>query len=264
MEKILEKVKEVVRRSGKEIMKNYGDDNEVTTKKDKTPVTEIDLLSEKIIIDGLSELGYGFLSEERLGSKDRLDDERIWVIDPIDGTKDFINQTGEFSVMVGLVENNESILGVVYQPAFDKLYFATKGGGAYLEEAGKIKKMNVSRTDDCGDIKMLASRYHMMDLEQNLSREMDITDFLSHGSAGLKIALIAEQKADLYINSSDRTAEWDICAADIIIREAGGMITDMNGSRIMYNKENYLNLKGYVVSNGLVHDKVLAKIKELR
>jgi len=264
MQEILEKVKEVVREAGVEIMKKYGADNEIMKKKDKTLVTEVDLLSEKIILEGLKDFDYGILSEENLGANNRMGKERVWIIDPIDGTMDFIKKTGEFSVMIGLVENGKPILGVVYQPSEDKLYSAILGGGAFLEEKGKIKKLEVSDNKNFSKVTMLGSRHHMKELEVKLCQDLGIVDFVTHGSAGLKICLIAEQKAGLYINSSDKTGEWDICAGDIILSEAGGKLTDMDGNDFVYNREQYLNLEGFVASNGLLHKKVIEDIEMIR
>ena len=264
MQKILEKVKKVAREAGVEIMARYGADNEISKKKDKTLVTEVDLLSEKIILDGLAEYGYGILSEEKLGSRDRMSKKRVWIIDPIDGTMDFIKETGEFSVMIGLVENGRPILGVVYQPSVDKMYYASLGEGSFLEENGGIKKLEVSGNSDCAKASMLGSRHHMKGLEVRLCQNLGIVDFITHGSAGLKMCLIAEQKADIYINSSDKTGEWDICAGEIIINEAGGRVSDLDGDDFLYNRENYLNLNGFVVSNGVLHEKVIGEIGRAR
>ncbi|MDA3840512.1 MAG: 3'(2'),5'-bisphosphate nucleotidase CysQ [Patescibacteria group bacterium] len=264
MKEILEKVKDVAREAGAEIMKFYGEDNEISKKKDKTLVTEVDLLSEKIILEGLKEFNYGFLSEEKLGSAGRAESERVWVIDPIDGTMDFIKETGEFSVMIGLVENGKPILGVVYQPTKDKLYSAVIGGGSFLEEKGEIKKLEVSKIDDYSQACVFGGRKYIKGLEAKLCNDLGISDFLNHGSAGLKVGLIAEQKADLYISSIDKTGEWDICAGDIILREAGGKTTDMNGNDFIYNKKQYLNLDGFVASNGILHEKVIEEIKKIR
>lgn len=264
MEKILEKVKKVARSAGKEVMKKYKSPIEVIKKKDKTMVTEADFLSEKIIFQGLSSFGYGFLSEESLGSKNRAKEKRVWVIDPIDGTMDFIKKTGEFSIMIGLVEDGQSILGVVYQPVEDNMYYAISGGGAFLEKKKKIKKLEVSKNSDSTQATMLGSRHHIKPFDVTLGEELGISDFLTHGSAGLKICLLADQKADIYINSSDKTAEWDICAADIILKEAGGKISDLSGNPINYNKKQYLNLNGYVASNEVLHKKIIQKIKKIK
>ncbi len=264
MKKILNEVKSVAREAGKEVMKKYKTSVEVIKKKDKTLVTEADFLSEKIILQGLSSFGYGFLSEESLESKGRIKEKRIWVIDPIDGTMDFIKKTGEFSIMIGLVENGRVILGVVYQPVGDKMFYAVSGEGAFLEKNKKIKKLEVSKNIDFSQATMLGSRHHIKPFDVALSEELGITDFLTHGSAGLKICLLAEQKADIYINSSNKTAEWDICAADIILTEAGGKISDLSGNTIDYNKKQYLNLNGYVASNGILHKKIIQKVKKIK
>ena len=264
MQEILEKVKKVARVAGSEIMKFYGSDNRIIKKADKTLVTEVDLLSEKIILKGLAEFDYGILSEEKLGANDRMNKKRVWVIDPIDGTMDFIKETGEFSVMIGLVENGKPILGVVFQPSVDKMYYATLGGGSFLEENGEITKLNVSQNNDYSQAKVFGGRHHVIELESCLCNDLGISNFIGHGSAGLKIGLIAEKKADLYISSIDKTGEWDICAGEIILKEAGGILTDMNGDEIKYNKKQYLNLNGFVASNGVLHKKVIEGIKKIR
>ncbi len=264
MEEILEKVKAIVREAGSEIMRLYGAENIATEKPDKTLVTDADLLSEKIILEGLAEFDYGTLSEERLSSDDRITKKRTWVIDPIDGTMDFVKKTGEFSIMVGLVEDGKVILGVVYQPSEDKLYYATSGGGSFLEKNGAIKELKVSNNSDFSQITMFGARHHVREMEIKLYNNLGITDFITCGSAGLKMGLITEKKADVYINSSNKTAEWDICAGDIIVTEAGGMVTDLDGTPIVYNKESYLNLNGFVVTNGVLHDRVIEGIKSLK
>jgi len=104
----------------------------------------------------------------------------------------------------------------------------------------------------------------MKELEVKLCGDLGIVDFVTHGSAGLKICLIAEQEADIYINSSDKTAEWDICAADVILSEAGGKITDMSGDVFVYNRDNYINLNGFVCTNSLLHDEIIKGIKGIR
>ena len=265
MKNILEKTKEVARTAGKEILRRYEENrNKVVIKENKTPVTEADLASEKIIVDGLKEFDYGILSEEMLGSSDRFDKKRVWIIDTLDGNSEFISRTGEFSIMVGLVENGEPILGVVYQPAKDEFYYATKGGGSYFEKKGVITKMEVSSRDNFQDFVMVASRNHLMPLDEKMFLSLKMKEMIKHGSVGPKVGLIGRGLADFYITPSPKTGEWDICASDIILSEAGGVVTDLNGDKLKYNKEQYLNLNGFVCSNGVLHEEIIAEIRNLR
>jgi len=265
MEEILKKTKEIARKAGEEVLCFYDlNKTKINTKENQTPVTETDLASEKIIVEGLAKFDYGILSEEMLSSSDRFDKKRVWIIDPLDGTSDFISRTGEFSIMIGLVENGEPILGVVYQPALDKMYYATKGAGAFLEEKGSIRELSVSVKNNFEDFVMVASRHHLMPLDENIFKNLGMKEMITQGSAGLKIGLITENKGDFYIAPSPKTGEWDICAGDIILSEAGGKTSDLNGDKIMYNKEQYNNENGFVVSNGVLHEEIIAEIKKLK
>lgn len=255
----LDVVKKVIRDAGKKVMSFYGADVEVSYKDSSSPVTRADLVSEKVILDGLESFGYGILSEESVDDLERLKAERVWVVDPLDGTKDFINKTGEFSIMIGLVERGEVVLGCVFAPALGRLYYAERGIGAFLElEDGSQEKLRVSRVRDHSKVRMLVSRFHLLDLERDFSLSMGINNMIECGSAGLKMCKIAEGSADLYLNTSDKTYEWDVCAADLILNEAGGAIVTMRGNDIAYNKENPRNLDGFVASNGLLNDEVIS------
>lgn len=248
----LEVLKEVIRDAGEAIMAYYSKDVDVSVKSDFSPVTEADLASERVLLQGLGKFGYGVLSEETEDNLGRLTYEKIWVIDPLDGTKDFIGRTGEFSVMVGLVERGEIVMGAVYEPVSRKLYYAMKGGGAFLEvDGGVAEKLSVSKISDFSKVRMLISRFHLLEYEKGLAKRLGINNMVECGSAGIKICRIAEGNAELYINSSDKTFEWDICAADIVLTEAGGKIIDLNGERFSYNKKESRNEEGVVASNGL-------------
>lgn len=262
MSKELELMKEVVKKAGAAAMEFYGKEAGVRDKGGDNPVTDADLASEKVILDGVAHLDYGILSEESEDDLVRLDKERVFVIDPLDGTKDFINQTGEFTIMIGLVENGESIAGVVYQPVPDRLYFAERGQGAWLEEkGGEPVRIGVSEIDDPSEARLLISRNHLLELEQNVAKKLGLINLIPCGSAGLKISLISSAEAEIYMNTSDKTFEWDICAAAVILSEAGGVLTDMDGGEILFNKEDPRNHKGFVVTNTLLYEMCLSAIK---
>ena len=122
----LKEIINLVRKAGKKVLEIYQNAPKVYEKEDKSPVTEADFASEKIILSSLKKYSYGILSEETKDNPSRLEKEKIWIIDPLDGTKYFLQKTGEFSIMVGLVYKKEPVLGVVYKPVDDKIYFATR------------------------------------------------------------------------------------------------------------------------------------------
>lgn len=265
-EEILEKAIKTAKKAGQAALSFYNSDYEVKDKGGDSPLTQADLESNKIILESLSEFGFGILSEETEDSPERLKENKVWIIDPLDGTKDFIHKTGEFSVMIGLVEKIdeifEPILGVVYLPAQDLFYYGARGKGAFKKErGGSEEKINVSHLDKFTDFRMVSSRFHSSELEEKLSQELGFKDKVPCGSAGVKVCKIAEGKAEININPSDKTWEWDICAPNAILREAGGSITDLEGRHFSYNKKDPRNLKGYMASNGLVHQRLIKKIK---
>jgi len=239
----------------------YNQDYEVKDKGGDSPLTQADLESNRIILEGLAGYNYGILSEEKEDSPERLSKERVWIVDPLDGTKDFINKTGEFAIMIGLVEKREGIyrpiLGVVYLPAKDTLYYGLEGGGAFQKEKGGEKKIQVSSRDEFSEFRLVGSRFHSSELEESLFQKLGFQEKVPCGSVGVKACTIAEGEAELNINPSDKTWEWDICAPEIILQEAGGIMTDLEGKRFAYNKKDPRNHKGYVVSNGMRHGEII-------
>jgi len=263
---ILEKVIITAKKAGQVALSFYNSDYEIKDKGGDSPLTQADLEANKIILESLSDFGFGILSEEKEDSSERLEKDRAWIIDPLDGTKDFINKTGEFSIMIGLVEKVgkvfEPVLGVVYLPAQDLFYYASKGRGAFKKEGGKNEeRIGVSHKDNFSDFKMVGSRFHSSDLEEELFQKLGFKNRVPCGSVGVKVCKIAEGGAELNLNSSDKTWEWDVCAPDAILREAGGIITDLDGNHFSYNKKDPRNLKGYIASNGLAHQRLIKEIK---
>lgn len=266
--KLFEEVLPIITQAGEKILSYYGQVEDMKTKGEDSPVTRADLESNKILIKGLQKFGYPILSEESSDDKSRLVTERVWIIDPLDGTKDFLQETGEFTVMVGLVDKNEKgkhrpVLGVVYQPVSKIFYCAIKGGGAWARhEEIKPRRLRVSTEDNWSNVTLLTSRHHSTDLEKEIANKLNIPNIATYGSS-LKACLIAEQKGHINLNPAPFTWEWDVCASDIIIHEAGGRFTDSQGEKIMYNKDNPKNEKGYLASSGTLHDAILEQIKLL-
>lgn len=257
-------VKKAVKDAGSKVLQVYSEDFQVEYKGENNPVTRADLDSQEILLASLSEFGYGVLSEETTDDAQRFNFEKVWIIDPLDGTKDFINRTGEFSIMVGLVEKGRPVLGVVYQPVAKRLFWAVKGEGAFLEVENKVQKLTVSSIDNFMGARLLVSRNHMLPLEQEFAQHTGIVNLVPCGSAGIKGCVVALGDADLYLNTSDKTCEWDVCAIDAILSEAGGKLTDGFGNDFNYNRVNIRNPDGFIVSNGVLHTQCVKTLSLLR
>lgn len=264
--KELEAAKELALKAGKEILKIYGSDFEVSEKVDdnsyKSPLTEADLRANDIIVQGLrsSFPEYSILTEEEKDNKERLSNEFVWIIDPLDGTKEFIKRNGEFTVNIALVNKARPVLGVIYVPVLDELYFASKNMGAFLEKDKKTKKITVSDKTRPKEMVLVKSRSHATERLLKIIDKLKFAEINTSGSS-VKGCLVARGDADVYIRLGPQN-EWDICAMNAIINEAGGKMTGLNGKTLKYNKENVLIESGFLVSNNRIHDKLLELIKE--
>ncbi len=244
----IKKLIEISQDAGKAIMEIYNRDFKVEYKDDKSPLTEADLKSHEIIVKWLKVLypEIPLLSEEgkKMDYNERKDWDMFWLIDPIDGTKEFIKRNGEFTVNIALIKGGESVLGVIYAPALDVLYYASKGEGAYkIDEKWETKKISpVKPTKEL--LKVVASRSHKWEVMEKyiaeLEKEYDNIEYVPSGSS-LKLCLVAEGKAHIYPRLAP-TMEWDTGAGQAIAEEAGAeVIRYKDGERVIYNKENLLN-----------------------
>lgn len=260
MDKLLEDIIQVAEEAGKAILKLYRQDFTIYKKKDNSYATEADFVSEKIILDGLGKYSYSALSEETKDDLSRIKEKRIWIVDPLDGTNDFIDKTGQFSVMIALVENKKPILGVVHSPAQAKTYFALKGHGAYLREKDNSpQRLKVSGVSELSKAIFLVSRSHLSAKTKAFLIKNRIKKIQRVGSVGVKIGLIAEGKADAYLSFSDKTCQWDTAAPEIILEEAGGKMTDLSGKGLIYNRKELRNLNGIVATNDKLHKLLLRR-----
>jgi len=260
----LEDIIQIIKKAGQKVMEIYGREYKTHQKSDKSLVTEADFASQKIILEGLSKYNYGILSEEQRDDTSRLRKEKVWIVDPLDGTKDYLKKTGDFAIMIGLASDREPILGAVYQPIKDKLYFAEKGKGAFLKESDKSqKKLKVSNVSGFSGSRFVVSRFHLIEPEKDFLENNKIRKVIRAGSTGVKIGMIAEHQAEGYINLSQKTCQWDTCAPEIILKEAGGQVTDRNGENYVYNRKELRNLNGLVVSNGKIHPEIIEKLANL-
>lgn len=231
------------------------------------PVTIADKTASKIIVEGLS-IAFpedAILSEEETDTSEiRLAKERVWMIDPIDGTWGFIKKDGDFGVQIGLTENGEVILGVVYLPLYDQLFYASKNHGAFLSEKGENPvRLKVSGKSNFTEMKIASSRNHRSPKMHRIIEDFGFSQEIQRGSVGLKVGLIAQQIADLYVHLSPRTKFWDSCAPQIILEEAGGKFTDLFGFPFVYNLKDAQNHNGILATNGITHEEVLLRLKPL-
>jgi 3'(2'), 5'-bisphosphate nucleotidase len=235
----------------------------INYKSDESPLTQADIASNNIIISNLQQhSSYPILSEEGQDDLTRLNSKYVWLVDPLDGTKEFISKNGEFTINIALVENNRPILGVVSVPAKNVIFYAIRGQGAFVRRDCEDKQIYCSKCNDIGSAKLSVSRSHLDPKLKQLLEKHQISNFTPKGSA-VKYCSIAEGLVDASIRKTP-LMEWDICAADCILKEAGGLITDFKGSDLKYNKKNLKFESGIIASNGCLHDLFLNLIEELR
>ena len=244
--------------AGEVILNYYNENVDVIYKDDESPLTKADLASHKIITDSIKKItpDIPILSEEELIDwKIRKKWNKYWLIDPLDGTKEFIKKNDEFTVNIALIENNRPILGVIYTPALNELFYSIKNFGSYkiftkkkLNTLKEAKRISINKKKS-NKVKIVGSRSHSNSiLEKWVNKNFNEFDILQKGSA-LKFCLIAEGSADIYPRFGP-TSEWDIAAGHIILEEAGGKLKSIDNKEILYNeKENILNPDFFAYSN---------------
>ena len=231
-------------KAGDAILKVYEtEDFSIEHKKDDSPLTKADRAAHLVIMSFLGDTDIPVLSEEgrNISYDERKHWEYLWIVDPLDGTKEFIKRNGEFTVNIALVRNGKPILGVVYAPVIDKLYYAAEGVGALLECQGIQTKLPVTQGLDIKKrgLKVVASRSHLNDKTREFLDGLNDPEIVSMGSS-LKFMMLAENKADIYPRFAP-TMEWDTAAAHAILRELGREVVDSEGNSLIYNKESLLN-----------------------
>jgi len=258
----LENIIDIIAKAGDKILEIYESDFQVEKKDDNSPVTKADLDSNKIIKESLLQTGIPILSEEDADDKSRMASDKVWIVDPLDGTQDFVNSTGEFTVMIGLVENHIPIMGLVYWPTERKLYFAENGLGAFCHDSQGWTKISVRSVKEVVNSLALVSRHHLSDKEKKMLDHLKIKNTASIGSS-LKVMEIAAGRADVYFTGTNKMKQWDTAASHCIISEAGGKMTDISGNDLLYNTESVNHENGLLVTNGLIHEEVVSKISKL-
>jgi len=257
---------DLAREAGKKILQvYYGREYGVEFKAGDEPVTLADRAANSLIVRGIERTfpRDAILAEESADDGHRFSASRVWLVDPVDGTQDFINRDDEFSVMIGLLIDGKPILGVVYQPTNDLLYYASEEEGAFMDYHGRVTPLRVSDVAQVPQMRIVSSRTHLSPEVVAIQQALGISRHLRHGSAGLKVGLVCQQEADVYINTGNMSKEWDVCAPEAILHEAGGVMTDLEGSPVRYNQEDVRQRHGILASNGKNHDLIVATIAQV-
>jgi len=248
-------------KAGKAVIEVYKNNFSYQVKDDNSPITEADIKSNEIIQEILSITNIPILSEESVDNLVRLKHEKIWIIDPLDGTSDFVEKTGEFTIMISLVQSSKPILGVIYWPTEDKLYVAQKNKGAYELFSGHWKKLNVNNISNLEKCRAVISRHHLSESDKKFIKKLNLLEFNQKGSS-LKVLDICSGKAEVYLTTTNKIKQWDTCASYCLISESGGKITSMYGEDLEFNTELINHENGLLVTNGLIHNKIVKKYSE--
>ena len=238
----------------------------VDSKAGNEPVTEADRAANTLIVDRLRAAFPAdvILSEEIPDDGTRLGQRRVWMVDPIDGTRDFILGDDGFAVMIGLCVEGRPMVGVVSQPTSGKTYCGIAGVGAWLERRDALHQppalLRTSTIDGPPGIRLVASKSHRTPRVDAVRKALAIEDEMNIGSVGLKIGLVSESLRDLYVYTGGRTKIWDTCGPEAILIGAGGTMTDMDGRPLRYADADLYNRRGIVASNGPLHQRVIDAI----
>jgi len=239
----IEDIVAIAKEAGDVIMEIYQRDFNIEYKDDKSPLTEADLASNEVIIQALEKYNLPIMSEEgkEIPYEERKDWEYYWCIDPIDGTKEFIKKNDEFTVNIALIHKDTPVLGVVYAPALNEMYYAKQGEGAFKNNERLPLKTNATPEKS---LVVVASKSHLSEETQAFIDEVaKSTESITQQSRGssLKLVMVAEGEADIYPRLAP-TMEWDTAAADAVVRESGKMTYQFeNDEAVVYNKKNLLN-----------------------
>ena len=236
---------------------------EATRKLDDSPVTGADLEANDRILGLLAARfpGDAILSEETADDPSRLERARVWIVDPLDGTRDFVARTGDFAVHVALAVDGRAVVGAVYKPVDDALYWAVAGHGAHRRDARGSRVLRVSGCDQLAGARVGVSR---LAGGGSLARFLADTGLAAHAlqvGASIKMMMLAEGSCDASVCLHGREKTWDTCAPAIIVTEAGGRVTDLDGAPFLYDQASVLHERGILMTKGYLHDRVDAQAR---
>lgn len=246
---------------GEEILQIYNTTFEHKLKKDKSPLTKADMLSHNKLTQYLQNKypNYNIISEE--DSSNTIEKNTLsWIIDPLDGTKDFIQKTDEFSIMIALLnESNTPIFGCVYLPVSNIFYIAQHNQGAYMLTNNVKTILQTSTISQLSKSTLVRSRNHFSKQDETISNNLEISKFQPCGSVGVKFGLIAQGKAELCYYSTSYLGIWDCTAAHIILQESGGEVFTILGNEPTYDLTNKKMIDGFIGTNGRIDKHIIIK-----
>jgi 3'(2'), 5'-bisphosphate nucleotidase len=260
LDKELEVAQLAARAAGKLILELYAEPEiAIRLKPDQSPVTPADEGADQVIVAHLRRAfpDDAILSEESPDDPARFTKRRVWIVDPLDGTRDFIAKTGDFCVLIGLVVDGAPVLGVAYQPVRDALYYARRGGGAYLESGGSVHRLGASKRSVASELRVGISRLNPDDGLGKCLAAAGLAPRAVQMGASVKHLALARGDLDAVMNLSPGEQEWDTCATEVILTEAGCLATDGDGKPFRYNQKDLYRRRGSVASNGLCHPLLL-------
>jgi len=248
------------REAGDFIMTQY-EHIEITRKEDNTPVTNADIGAHVRLMHALEKTGVPILSEEAAQTESTMlpYPNELWIVDPLDGTNDFIQKSTDFSVMIGLIRNNTPVLSVIYAPALGVLYYAEKGNGAFIVCEGNTARLTVSNTV-MPNLHYIRSKNHFTPYMQLVAEKLNVAASTPRGSVGVKAGLLAEQQGDFFFYTV-ALGVWDVCGPELIATEAGGRVTDIHGNPLTYGEHDHRIPNGVVFSNGACHEEILEAMR---
>jgi 3'(2'), 5'-bisphosphate nucleotidase len=235
----------------------------IESKAGNEPVTRADREASELIVAGLRQAFPDdvVLSEELPDDGSRHGRPRVWMVDPIDGTSDFIQGESGFVVMIGLVVDGRPHVGAVAHPLSRRLYSGIVGVGAWHKDPDAAPvRLHTSELARPPGIRLVASKTHRTPRVDAVKKALGITDELNVGSVGLKIGLVSDGERDLYVYTGSRTKIWDTCGPEAILHGAGGRMTDLDGKPLVYDQPDLYNRRGIVASNGPLHDYVIGAL----
>ena len=253
---LLDPVVDIARQAGRGILEVYGTDFSVAAKEDRSPLTEADMRSHRIIVGALQTLtpDKPVLSEEswEIPFSTRNEWKEYWLVDPLDGTKEFVKRNGEFTVNIALIRDHRAVLGAVHVPVQDKSYYGCAGSGAFVREGHNDPVAIRPSKRSAAPLRVVGSRSHPSASLTQYLESLGPHEIVPMGSS-LKLCLVAEGKADIYPRLGP-TSEWDTAAAQAVVEAAGGCVTDTRGQPLLYNTKDDILNPHFLVFGDSSHD----------
>ena len=258
----LEFAKRLARRAGARATAFYMRANEQRSKAGGEPVTDADVAINDLIVEAVaSEFPDDDILAEESEQDSRSGDKPVWIIDPIDGTREFITGSGQFAVHIGYVVDERPVLGVVYHAACHRMFFGGPEMGAFMEEHGVTTAIHVSSNGDIPKMRMAVSRAHRSKHMRKILDALMLGDTVLAGGVGIKSCLVASGQADVYLHPSAATSQWDTAAPEAIVLGAGGAVSDLLGHPLCYRPAQAKMRRGLAFSNNQAHEAILSQVR---